>query len=61
MREMKYHMPCPWCEAGETLSDGRSKVTISVVCGKCGRTYTADLDTLHTERSKPLRRQSRRR
>lgn len=60
MKEMKYHLKCPWCDKGETLSDGREKVTISVLCGKCGNTYLADLDSLRTMRSKPQRRQSRR-
>ena len=46
MNEMKYHLKCPWCENGETLSDGRGKVTVSVVCVKCKNTYLADLDTL---------------
>ena len=60
MKELKHHMPCPWCGKGETLSDGRSKVTISNQCPKCGRVYLADLDTLKTMRFKPQRRQYRR-
>ena len=61
MNEMKYHLKCPWCENGETLSDGRGKVTVSVVCVKCKNTYLADLDTLKTMRSRPQRRLGRRR
>ncbi len=58
-REMSYHLLCPWCSRGETLSDGRAKVTISVQCKKCGNTYIADLDTLMTKKSAPQRRRGR--
>jgi len=61
LNEMKYHLKCPWCDNGETLSDGRGKLTISVRCEKCHNTYLADLDSLKTMRSKPLRRLGRRR
>ena len=60
MNEMKHRLPCPWCDKGETLSDGRGKVTISVRCEKCHQTYLVDLDTLKTMRSKPQRRLGRR-
>lgn len=55
------HLLCPYdrCK-GETLADGRAKVTISVICPKCGNTYLADLDTMKTYRSKPQRRMGRR-
>ena len=56
-----YHVTCPWCHHGEVLSDGRAKVTISTVCSKCGRVFLADLDTMHTERSSPQRRNGRKR
>ena len=59
LREMNYHLRCPWCGKGETLADGRAKVTISVQCKKCGNTYFADLDTLMTEKGKPQRRKGR--
>lgn len=58
-REMSYQYPCPWCGKGETLADGRGKVTISVQCRKCGNTYLIDLDSTKTERTSPRRRQSR--
>ena len=58
--EMSYHLLCPWCSKGETLSDGRAKVTISVQCRKCGNTYLADLDTLMTEKAKQQRRKAER-
>lgn len=58
-QEFKYHLTCPWCGKGETLSDGRAKITISVQCSKCRNTYLADLDTMKPERSKPQRRQGR--
>lgn len=60
MSDLKYHLKCPWCDKGETLSDGRGKITISVQCGKCNNTYLADLDTLKTMRSKSQRRLGRR-
>ena len=58
-REMTVHLKCPWCGKGETLADGRGKVTISVQCRKCGNTYLADLDLAVTERATPQRRQGR--
>ena len=60
MYELQYHLRCPWCGKGETLADGRGKVTISVQCGKCNSTYLADLDTMSTMRTKPQRRLGRR-
>lgn len=60
MSDMKYHLWCPWCGRGETLSDGRGKVTISVQCEKCHHPYLADLDSMKTERTKPQRRLGRR-
>ena len=59
MPDLKYHLKCPWCGKGETLADGRGKVTISVQCGKCSNTYLADLDTLKTMRTRPQRRLGR--
>lgn len=59
MADFRIHLKCPWCEKGETLADGRAKVTISVLCGRCTRPYIADLDTMKTERAKPQRRQGR--
>ncbi len=59
LREMCHHLHCPWCGKGETLADGRAKVTISVQCKKCGNTYLADLDKLITEKAKPQRRKGR--
>ena len=58
-REMRYHYKCPWCGKGETLADGKGKVTISAQCGRCGGFYLADLDTGVTEKAKPQRRQGR--
>lgn len=60
-RPFSIHLPCPYphCK-GETLADGRAKVTISVVCPKCRNTYIADLDTLKTYPSSPQRRLGRR-
>ena len=60
MSEMRYHLKCPWCEKGETLSDGRGKITISVQCEKCHHTYLADLDRNITMRAKPIKRLGRR-
>lgn len=65
MRNFTVYLPCPYQSAngkkckGETLSDGRAKVTISVVCNKCGHVYYADLDTAKTWPAKPQRRQIR--
>lgn len=53
-------MICPWCGHGETMADGRAKVTISVQCAKCRKVYLADLDTLKTERGVAQRRTMRR-
>ena len=58
-RPMSVHLGCPWCGKGETLADGRGKITISVQCRKCGFTYLADLDRAATERATPQRRQGR--
>ncbi|MBQ3756420.1 MAG: hypothetical protein II873_04830 [Oscillospiraceae bacterium] len=59
MNEMKYHLKCPCCRKGETLSDGRAKVTLSVRCEKCHQFYLADLDSLITRRALPQRRRGR--
>lgn len=65
MRSFSIHLHCPYyingkpCK-GETLADGRSKTSISVTCGKCGRVYIADLDTMKTWPAKPQRHQGRR-
>ena len=59
-KEMRFHLQCPWCSTGETLADGKAEVTLSVRCCKCGNTYLADLDTMKTEKAKPLRRNGRR-
>lgn len=53
------HLICPYCHKGEALADGKAKVTLSIRCPKCGRFYTADLDTMQTEPSQPLRRVGR--
>lgn len=39
------HLVCPYCHRGEALADGKAKVTLSLVCPKCGGYYTADLET----------------
>lgn len=65
MRNFTIHLPCPYRSdsgrmcTGETLADGRAKVTISVACKKCGHVYFADLDALTTWPAKPQRRNSR--
>ena len=61
MREMRNHLKCPWCNKGETLSDGRGKVTISVRCEKCHNFYIADLDLITTMRGNSVKRIGRRR
>ena len=60
------HLPCPYPKSngkghctGETLADGRAKVTISVFCSKCNRFYEADLWTMKTYPSHAQRRQGR--
>lgn len=58
-KTFKYHLHCPWCRKGETLADGRAKVTISVHCEKCNRIYHADLDSMTTERASPQKRLGR--
>lgn len=53
------HLVCPICKKGEVLADGKAKVTISVMCPKCGGFFLADLDTLYTERGAAQRRVGR--
>lgn len=60
------HLPCPYPKSngkghctGETLADGRAKVTISVCCPKCQSIYEADLWTMKTTPSKAQRRMGR--
>lgn len=60
MNNFTRHLLCPWCKKGETLADGKAKVTISVQCPKCGRFFLGDLDTLKTEKTKACRRMGRR-
>lgn len=55
------HLVCPHCRKGEVLADSNAKVTISVMCPKCGDFFTADLDTGETKRAKPCRRTGRKR
>lgn len=60
MRTFNVHLKCPYpCCKGETLSDGRAKVSISIVCSKCGNVYVADLDTMRTHTAKPQKRYGR--
>lgn len=59
MKNYTIHLVCPYCHKGETLADGRAKVTLSIMCPKCGGFYTADLDTMKTERAKACRRVGR--
>lgn len=60
MNTFNVHLKCPYgyCK-GETLSDGRAKVSISIVCSKCGGVYIADLDSMQTYRAKPQKRYGR--
>lgn len=58
-RNFYIHLVCPHCHKGEALADGRAKVTISLMCPKCGSFFTADLDTLKTERTNACRRMGR--
>lgn len=61
MHDFTIHLKCPYKNCtGETLADGRAKITISVVCSKCKRVYCADLDTLKTFPAKAQRRRGRR-
>jgi phage FluMu protein Com len=50
---------CPWCNKGEVLADGKAKVTLSIMCPKCSRFFTGDLDTLKTERAVAQKRLGR--
>lgn len=59
MKNYTIHLVCPYCRKGEALADGRAKVTLSIMCPKCGVFYTADLDTMKTERAKACRRVGR--
>lgn len=59
-KQFNRKMICPWCGHGETMADGRAKVTISVQCAKCKRVYWGDLDTLRTERGTAQKRIGRR-
>lgn len=59
MKNYTIHLVCPYCRKGEALADGRAKVTLSIMCPKCGGFYTADLDTMKTERAKACRRVGR--
>lgn len=58
----QYHIrcPCPEC-TGEIRADGIAAVTISFRCSKkqCRSYFTADLITLETEMSTPVRKQGR--
>jgi|GEM_PF-769262 len=47
---------CPWCQKGVVLTQGRANVRISVQCSKCGRFYSADLNTMETKRTSACRR-----
>ncbi len=47
---------CPWCQKGAVLTQGRANVRISVQCSKCGRFYSADLNTMETQRTSACRR-----
>ena len=53
------HLVCPYCHRGEALADGKAKVTLSLVCPKCGGYYTADLETMKTDKAKDCRRTSK--
>lgn len=53
---MNIRLECPWCHKGETLASGKAKIKISIVCHKCGRYYTADLNTIQTECSTAYKR-----
>ena len=53
------HLVCPYCHRGEALADGKAKVTLSLVCPKCGGYYTADLETMKTDKAKACRRTSK--
>lgn len=58
-RNFDRHLICPWCGKGEILADGKSKVTVSVMCPKCKNFYTGDLDTLKTEKTVAQKRLGR--
>ena len=55
-RSFNNHIVCPWCNKGEVLTDGKSQVSISIQCPKCGKIYIGDLGTLKVYRGKACRR-----
>lgn len=57
-RKLEKKIPCPWCERGAVLGSGDAKGSISVVCPKCGRCFTADLSTGKRERASPVNRKA---
>lgn len=58
-KQFNIHLVCPYCHKGEALADGKGKITLSLMCPKCGGFFTADLDTLKIERAKACRRTGR--
>lgn len=59
MKPFNIHLVCPVCKMGEVLADGRAKVTISARCPKCRSFFTADLDTMKTEKAPAQRKGGR--
>ena len=55
---LKKKITCPWCERGAILGSDDAKGSISVVCPKCGRCFTADLTTGKGSRASPLNQNS---
>ena len=57
-RKMEKKIPCPWCERGAVLGSEDAKGSVSVVCPKCGRCFTADLNTGRGERASPVQKKA---
>jgi len=53
-KKLEKKIPCPWCERGAVIGSKDAKGSISVVCPKCGRCYTVDLETGKRERAAPI-------
>lgn len=57
-RPINKRIPCPWCERGAVIGSEDAKGKISVVCPKCGRCFTADLDAGKGAKASPIEKKA---
>jgi len=54
------HLPCPWCQKGTVVVDGRGKVHFSCRCHECGHFIKVDALAMTVTRGTALKKSSRR-